>query len=89
MCAGRLAVALVAGVAVGGSVTRELYAQATPPAYVIVDISDITDPEGFKAIPPKSGSETLAPFGGKYVIRTDKITALDGIAPRRVCCHCV
>jgi uncharacterized protein (DUF1330 family) len=78
-----LAIALVAGVAVGGAVIQGLHAQATPPAYVVVDISDITDPEGFKAIFPKTGPETLAPFGGKYLIRTDKITALDGTAPKR------
>ena len=50
---------------------------------VVVDISDITDPEGFKAVPAKSGPETLAPFGGKYIIRTEQITALDGTAPKR------
>jgi len=79
----KLAIALVAGVAVGGAVIQGLHAQATPPVYVVVDISDITDPEGFKAIPPTSGPETLTPFGGKYIIRTDKITALDGTPPKR------
>ena len=76
-------VALVAGVAIGGAAIQGLHAQATPPAYVVVDISDITDPQGFKAIPPKSGPETLVPFGGRYLIRTEKITALDGVAPKR------
>jgi uncharacterized protein (DUF1330 family) len=79
----KLAVALVAGLAAGGAIIQELHAQATPPAYVIVDISDVTDPEGFKALPPKSGPETLVPFGGKYIIRTEKITPLDGTAPKR------
>ena len=79
----KLAISLVAGAAVGGAVIQGLHAQATPPVYVVVDISDITDPQGFKAIPPKSGPETLAPFGGKYIIRTDKITALDGTPPKR------
>jgi uncharacterized protein (DUF1330 family) len=37
----------------------------------------------FKAIIPKAGPETLVPFGGKYVIRTEKITALDGTPPKR------
>jgi uncharacterized protein (DUF1330 family) len=79
----KLAIALVAGVAVGGSIIQGLHAQAAPAVYVVVDIGEITDPEGFKAIPPKSGPETLVPFGGKYVIRTKKITALDGPAPKR------
>ena len=79
----KLAIVLIAGVAVGGSVIQVLHAQNTSPVYVVVDIRDITDPEGFKAIPPKAGPETLAPFGGKYVIRTEKITALDGTPPKR------
>jgi uncharacterized protein (DUF1330 family) len=79
----KLAISLVAGVAVGAAVIQGLHAQGAPPAYVVVDISDFTDPEGFKAIPPKSSPETLTPFGGKYVIRTEKITALDGTAPKR------
>jgi len=79
----KLAIALFTGVAVGGTVIHGLHAQATPAAYVVVDISEINDPEGFKAVPAKAGPETLAPFGGKYVIRTDKITALDGTPPKR------
>ena len=53
------------------------------PVYVFVEISDVNDPEGFKAVPAKSGPETLAPFGGRCVIRTEKITPLDGTAPKR------
>ena len=79
----KLAIALVAGVAVGGAVSQGLHAQSALPVYVVVSIDSVTDPEGFKAIPAKSGPETLAPFGGKYIIRTEKITALDGTAPKR------
>ena len=79
----KLAIALVAGVAVGGAVIQGLHAQSAPPVYVVVNIDSVTDPEGFRAIPAKSGPETLAPFGGKYIIRTEKITALDGTAPKR------
>jgi uncharacterized protein (DUF1330 family) len=79
----KVAIALAAGVLIGGAAIQGLHAQATPPAYVVVDISQITDPEGFKAIPAKAGPETLAPFGGKYIIRTEKVTALDGTAPQR------
>jgi uncharacterized protein (DUF1330 family) len=79
----KLAIALVVGIAAGGAIIQGLHAQTKPPVYVIVDIADITDPEGFKAIPPLAGPETLTPFGGRYVIRTEKITALDGIPPKR------
>jgi uncharacterized protein (DUF1330 family) len=74
---------IVLGVAVGGAIVQGVYAQAAPPVYVVVEISDITDPEGFNAVPAKSGPETLASFGGRYVIRTEKITPLDGTAPKR------
>jgi uncharacterized protein (DUF1330 family) len=79
----KLAIALVAGVAAGGAVMQGLHAQAKPPVYVVVDIFDVTDPEGFKAIPALAGPETLTPFGGRYIIRTDKVTALDGTPPKR------
>lgn len=79
----KLAIALVAGIAAGGAIIQGLHAQAKPPVYVVVDIADITDAEGFKAIIPLSAPDTLTPFGGRYVIRTEKITALDGTPPKR------
>jgi uncharacterized protein (DUF1330 family) len=79
----KLVIALTAGVVIGGALIQGLHAQATPPTYVVVDISAVTDPEGFKAIPPKAGPESMAAFGGKYVIRTEAITALDGTPPKR------
>ena len=79
----KLAIALVAGIAAGGAIIQGLQAQAKPPVYVVVDIADITDAEGFKAIIPLSVPDTLVPFGGRYVIRTEKITALDGTPPKR------
>jgi len=79
----KVAIALAAGVVIGGAVIQGLHAQATPPTYVVVDISQITDPEGFKAIPPKASPTSLATFGGKYVVRTENITTVDGTAPKR------
>jgi uncharacterized protein (DUF1330 family) len=79
----KIAIALVVGIAAGGVIIQGLHPQAKPPVYVVVDLFDITDAEGFKAIIPLSGSETLTPFGGRYVIRTDKITPLDGTPPKR------
>src|ERR1700733_13139408 len=79
----KIAIALIAGVAAGGAVIQGLHAQAPPPVYVVVDIADVTDPEGLKAIIPKSLPDLLLPFGGTYIIRTDKNSALDGIAPKR------
>ena len=78
----QLALALIAGTAIGGAVIQGLHAQATPPTYVVIDIGKITDPAGFKTLGPKAGP-AVAAFGGKTVIRTENITALDGAAPQR------
>jgi uncharacterized protein (DUF1330 family) len=70
---------ILAGVATG----YELHAQTkSPVAYVVVDISEITDPELFKQIGPKSGLAATA-AGGRILARTDNIFALSGIAPKR------
>jgi uncharacterized protein (DUF1330 family) len=79
----KLAVALAAGAVVGGMAVQGLRAQTSPPSYVVVDISDITDPEGYKAIISKSAPSSIAQFGGKYVIRTENIVPVEGVAPKR------
>lgn len=79
----KIAVALAAGIVIGGAVIQGLHAQATPPTYVVVDISAITDAAGFKAIPAKASPASLAQFGGKYIIRSESAIAIDGPAPKR------
>jgi len=79
----KLAVALAAGAVVGGMAVQGLRAQTSPPSYVVVDISDITDPEGYKAIISKAAPSSLAEFGGKYIIRTENIVPVEGVAPKR------
>jgi uncharacterized protein (DUF1330 family) len=80
-----VALAMLAGVGVGGAAIQGLHAQAKPPSYVVVDISEITDPAGFKVIAQGSPARTAAfkEFGGHYIARTEKITTLDGTAPKR------
>ncbi len=75
---------MLAGVGLGGAAIQGLHAQAKPPVYAVVDITEVTDPEGFKAITqrPAAATETVKQ-GGRYITRTDKITALDGAAPKR------
>ena len=82
----KMVLAMLAGAGLGAAVIQGLHAQAKPPAYAVVDISEITDPEGFKAIGQRSNAAATAVFkdlGGRYITRTDKITALDGTAPKR------
>ena len=67
----KLAIALVAGVALGGAVIQGLHAQSAPPVYVVVNIDAVTDPEGFKALPAKSGPRRwlLSAASTSYVLR--------------------
>jgi uncharacterized protein (DUF1330 family) len=80
-----LGLALLAGVAIGATAIQGLHAQAQPPAIVVVDISQVTDPEAWKAVTqrPTASTETVKQ-GGRYITRTDKITALDGAPPNRM-----
>jgi uncharacterized protein (DUF1330 family) len=75
--------AMLAGGAIGATAVNGLHAQGTPPAaYAVVDISSITNPDVFKTLGPKAGP-AMAASGGKFIMRTDKITNLDGTPPAR------
>ena len=80
-----VALAMLAGVGLGGAAIQGLHAQAKPPSYVVVDISEVTDPDGYKVVAGGSPARTAAfkTFGAHYIARTQKITALDGTAPKR------
>jgi uncharacterized protein (DUF1330 family) len=78
----KLAIALVAGAALGGGAIQQLQAQMKPPTYVVVAIRKITDAEAYKAVLEKAPA-AMKGSGGEFVIRTDKITSLDGPPPAR------
>jgi uncharacterized protein (DUF1330 family) len=80
----KFAIALATAVALSALGVKGLSAQSLPPTYFIVDFSEITDPEGFKALAAKATPEILAGFGGKYMIRSQNITAVEGVAPKRL-----
>jgi uncharacterized protein (DUF1330 family) len=79
----KLALAAMAG-AIGVAGAAIIHAQEikTAPAYLIVEV-DIKDPATFRkyatAIP-----ETLAPFGGRFIVRGGQTDALEGEAPKRI-----
>ena len=78
-----VAAAMLAGVAIGGVGVDRLHAQSTAPgAYAVIDISEINNPDLFKALLAKAEAPVVA-AGGKFVVRTEKITARDGVAPAR------
>jgi uncharacterized protein (DUF1330 family) len=76
---------VLAGVLIGATAIKGLNAQATPPTYVVIDISEMIDPEGFKAVTTSAAASPAraAALGGRYVIRTETTTALDGTPPKR------
>ena len=80
----RTALILVAGIAVGGAASQALFAQTKAPAYVIVAIRKINDADAFKTgVVDKTSPAALAMAGGKYVVRSQNITSLDGTPPQR------
>ncbi len=82
----RLALTLLAGTALGAAAVQAIHAQAKPPVYVVVDVAEVTDPVAWKANTERTMESATAPlkdFGGRYLARTDKISALDGALPAR------
>ena len=77
-----VSLAMLAGAALGATAINGLHAQTKPGAYVVVDISEVSNPDLFKTLLPKAGP-AMSAFAGQFVIRTEKITALDGTAPKR------
>ena len=80
-----IGLSMLAGVALGAIAVQGLNAQAKPPVYVVTDISEMT--EGNNANTERSMASVEAgikKFGGHYLARTNKITALDGTPPKRI-----
>jgi uncharacterized protein (DUF1330 family) len=74
---------LLAGVAIGATAIEGLHAQAKPPTYVVVAIRKINDADAFKTGVVEKAPASIKAAGGRFVVRTDKITSLDGTAPQR------
>jgi uncharacterized protein (DUF1330 family) len=72
--------AFVSGIAIRGPDART----TTPPVYVVVEIDEITDANGFEALRQTADATVVeVQFeDGRYFARTEKVTALDGSAPK-------
>jgi uncharacterized protein (DUF1330 family) len=72
------------GVALGVVATRGLAAQSKRTVYVVIEADDIMDAEGYKAM-TKMGPASIVEVkaaDGRYLARTDNVSALDGAAPK-------
>jgi uncharacterized protein (DUF1330 family) len=78
----KLAVAVLAGVSIGVAAAMAIQAQQvkTPPGYVIAEV-EVTDPATMQKYGEKV-PETLAPFNHQYLVRSNKIQALEGDPPK-------
>ncbi len=77
-----VALAMLAGIGLGAVAVQRLHAQAKPPTYVVIDVADYT--AGFKAVTSSAVAQSgTVTHGGHYVIRSEKMTALDGTPPKR------
>jgi uncharacterized protein (DUF1330 family) len=79
----KMILALLGGIAVGGAAIEGIHAQAKPPTYVVVALRKINDADGFKTGVVDKAPAAMAGSGGHFVVRTDKITSLDGTPPQR------
>ncbi|MGA9209725.1 MAG: DUF1330 domain-containing protein [Terriglobales bacterium] len=81
----KVAIALVAGAAIGGAAIQGLHAQAKPQAYIVVPILKINDAAAYKAgVIDKVNVADVTAAGGHFVIRSQKFTSLDGNPPERL-----
>jgi uncharacterized protein (DUF1330 family) len=80
----KLALTLLAGVALGAAAIQALHAQAKPPVYAIIEVNEITDAAAYSAVTQRPTTATAATAqGARYLARGGKITALDGTPPQR------
>jgi uncharacterized protein (DUF1330 family) len=86
----KIALALLAGVALGGLAIEGLHAQAKVPVYFVAEI-EVTNPDAYakeyaskaQAIIKAAGGRFLA-IGGAAATGGGKVTAFDGDPPKRV-----
>jgi uncharacterized protein (DUF1330 family) len=73
-------VALISAVAFRGLLART----TTPPVYVVIEIDEIIDAQGFEAL--RQTADTMAVEvqfeDGRYFARTENVTTLDGSPPK-------
>ena len=76
----KIAIALVAGAAIGGAAIQGLHAQAKPPVYVIGE-NDVTNGDAYTKEFVPLARASIRNSGGKPVAASQKVVALEGTAP--------
>ena len=78
----KFALTLASGVAIGLAAEGAINAQQVKPTpgYFVGEL-EITDPAKFQTFVSQVPA-TLPPFGGHYIVRPSKVSAIEGILPR-------
>ena len=80
-----LPLAVAIGLGFGAVAIRGLHARTTTtPVYVVVEIYEINDANGFEALRQTTDATAVEVQSedGRYFVRTENVTALDGSAPK-------
>ena len=77
-----VAIAMLAGVAIGAIGVQSLHAQATPKAYIITEVT-VIDQTAADAYFPKVAAVVKA-AGGTFLARGGQVVSFEGEAPKRV-----
>lgn len=67
----------------GAATIEGIHAQSKPPTYGVVAIRKINDAETFKTGVVDKAGAAMAGFGGHFVIRSNKLTSVNGTPPER------
>ncbi len=78
-----VALAMLAGVGLGGAAMHELHAQAKPPVYVVTEIA-VRNVSGYVNEYAPRAQASIKKAGGKILAASLKVTQLEGPAPTRV-----
>jgi uncharacterized protein (DUF1330 family) len=78
-----VALAMLAGVAVGAVAVQGLHAQAKPPVYTVTEI-DVTNVDAYVKEYVPIVQPIVKKGGGKQLAASLKVTAFEGTAPKRV-----
>ena len=83
----KVAIALVAGAAIGGAAIQGLHAQAKPPVYTVFEI-DVTNVEAYTKEYAPLAQASIKNSGGIVLGGGQKVTSLEGAPPKpRVTIH--
>jgi uncharacterized protein (DUF1330 family) len=80
-----LSLAFAVGLGFGAVAIGGLHARTTtPPVYVVIEVDEITDASGFETLRQTTEATAVeVQFeDGRYLVRTENATALDGSAPK-------